>query len=136
VFEGFVEASLPLLSGRFLAEELTLDAAYRTADYTHSGSADAWKVGAIWAPFGQLSLRATYSEAVRAPNIEEAFLQSRPDEIDIERGEIGDPIRQLAWRCAPAHRAAGVGWAAAAVGGPPAPSSTAARSAIFTGLHR
>ncbi|MAT83432.1 MAG: TonB-dependent receptor [Gammaproteobacteria bacterium] len=84
VFEGFFELSLPLLSGRFLARELTLDAAYRTADYTHSGSADAWKVGAIWAPFDQLSFRATFSEAVRAPNIEEAFLPTTPTFFDID----------------------------------------------------
>ncbi|HEX7037189.1 MAG TPA: TonB-dependent receptor [Pseudomonadales bacterium] len=74
VFEGFVEISLPLISGRFLAEDLSVDAAFRTADYTHSGRADAWKVGLLWSPFDEVTVRGTMSEAVRAPNIEEAFL--------------------------------------------------------------
>ena len=84
VMEGFVEVSVPILSGRFLAHELTLDAAYRTADYTHTGSADAWKIGALWSPFDQLTFRGTLSEAVRAPNIEEAFLPTTPAFFDVE----------------------------------------------------
>ena len=78
VSEGFIELSIPLLDGVFLADEVTLDAAYRTADYSHSGSADAWKLGLIWAPIDQVRLRGTISEAVRAPNITEAFLPATP----------------------------------------------------------
>jgi outer membrane receptor protein involved in Fe transport len=91
VSEGFLEVSVPLLSDRFLARSLNLDAAYRTADYSHTGSADAWKVGFMWAPIGQVRLRGTLAEAVRAPNITEAFLPASPgfaqvsDPCDVDR---------------------------------------------------
>ncbi len=78
VFEGFGELTLPLLADLPGIQELTVDAAYRYADYTHSGSAVAWKTGVLWAPFDQLRLRATYSEAVRAPSITEAFRPATP----------------------------------------------------------
>ncbi|MEM1231377.1 MAG: TonB-dependent receptor [Pseudomonadota bacterium] len=84
VFEGFVEVSLPLLADLPGAKELTVDGAYRYADYTHSGSAEAWKTGVIWAPFDQLRLRATYSEAVRAPNVQEAFRPATPGFSDVD----------------------------------------------------
>ncbi|MCP4326231.1 MAG: TonB-dependent receptor, partial [Alteromonadales bacterium] len=78
VTEMFAEVSLPLLSGAFLAEELTLDAAYRYADYSHAGSVDAWKVGLMYAPINDLRFRGTYGSAVRAPNITEAFSPLSP----------------------------------------------------------
>ena len=73
VTEFFVEVSLPLLSEVAFAHELTLDAAFRTADYSHAGTADAWKVGFMYAPIEDLRIRGTIGEAVRAPNITEAF---------------------------------------------------------------
>ena len=86
VEEVFTEISLPVLSGAFLAEELTLDAAYRSADYSHAGSADSWKVGVMWAPIADLRIRGTYGEAVRAPNISEAFSPVSPG-----FGRVSDP---------------------------------------------
>ncbi|AAZ26620.1 TonB-dependent receptor plug domain-containing protein [Colwellia psychrerythraea] len=78
VTEMFVEVSLPLISGQFLAEELTLDGAYRYSDYSHAGSVDAWKVGMMYAPIADLRFRGTYGAAVRAPNISEAFSPLSP----------------------------------------------------------
>ena len=78
VTEMFVEVSLPLIAGQFLAEELTLDAAYRYSDYSHAGSVDAWKVGMVYAPIADLRFRGTYGAAVRAPNISEAFSPQSP----------------------------------------------------------
>lgn len=78
VTEFFAELKLPLLEGKFLAEELTLDAAFRTADYSHAGRADAWKVGLIYSPIEELRIRSTYGFAVRAPNITEAFSPVSP----------------------------------------------------------
>ena len=78
VSEAFVEISLPLLSNSLFAQELTVDAAYRTADYSHAGNADAWKVGVMWAPISDLRFRGTYGQAVRAPNITEAFSPISP----------------------------------------------------------
>lgn len=73
VTEGFIEVSLPLLSGLSFAKELTLDAAYRSADYSHTGSSGSWKVGLLYQPIDDLRIRGTYGEAERAPNITEAF---------------------------------------------------------------
>lgn len=84
VGEAFVEVTVPILSNAFLAHTLSLDAAYRAADYSHAGNANAWKVGAIWAPIEQLRFRGTVSEAVRAPNIIEAFLPATPGFAEVD----------------------------------------------------
>ena len=73
VNEYFVELSLPLLTDVPLVQNLSIDAAYRNADYSHAGSVDAWKVGLLYVPFENILLRGTVDEAVRAPNISEAF---------------------------------------------------------------
>ncbi|MFC3030998.1 TonB-dependent receptor domain-containing protein [Pseudoalteromonas fenneropenaei] len=86
VSEFFVETSLPLLADTFLAHELNLDAAYRKADYSHAGEVDSWKVGFMWTPVEGYSLRGTYGEAVRAPNIAEAFDPRSPG-----FGRVDDP---------------------------------------------
>lgn len=74
VTEGFVEFNAPLLRDLPYAYRLSIDGAYRYADYSTVGGAEAWKVGAIYAPVRDLTFRGTYSRAVRAPNITEAFL--------------------------------------------------------------
>ena len=86
VDEGFVELSLPLLADLSLAKELTIDLAYRSADYSHAGSADAYKVGLVYAPIDDILLRATYGESVRAPDISEAFSPQSPG-----FGRVADP---------------------------------------------
>lgn len=86
VTEFFVEVSLPLLSEVAFAHELTLDAAFRTADYSHAGTADAWKVGFMYAPIEDVRIRGTLGEAVRAPNITEAF-----DPVSPGFGRVSDP---------------------------------------------
>lgn len=86
VTEGFIEVSLPILAGLSFAKELTLDAAYRTADYSHAGSADAWKVGLLYQPLDDIRIRGTYGQAVRAPNIAEAFSPQSPG-----FGRVSDP---------------------------------------------
>lgn len=84
VSEAFLEVDVPILADMFLVDSLTLDAAYRAADYSHAGSTDAWKVGFMWAPIDQVRLRGTISEAVRAPNITEAFLPATPGFDDVD----------------------------------------------------
>ncbi|WP_233205283.1 TonB-dependent receptor domain-containing protein [Alkalicaulis satelles] len=76
VTDVFVELSVPVLAGLPLAEELTIDGAYRYADYSTVGGAETWKLGFIWTPVDDISFRGTYSQAIRAPNIDELF---RPD---------------------------------------------------------
>ena len=74
VSEGYVELSAPVFrkAGPGL-DELTLDAAYRGAHYSTVGGVGAYKVSAVYGPASWIKLRGTYSRAIRAPNITEAF---------------------------------------------------------------
>jgi iron complex outermembrane receptor protein len=76
VREAFMEAEAPILKDAPFAKALTLNAAVRFADYSHAGDATSWALRGLWAPIDDLAFRATYSRAVRAPNINEAFLPS------------------------------------------------------------
>ena len=94
VTEFFTEVSLPLLKESRFGHELTVDAALRVADYSPFGSADAWKVGLLYAPVESFRVRGTIGQAVRAPNIGEAFDPLSPgfenvaDPCDVDR--LGD----------------------------------------------
>ncbi|MEJ0098904.1 MAG: TonB-dependent receptor [Pseudomonadota bacterium] len=73
VKEAFTEVSLPLLRDLPAVKSLTLGAAVRLSDYSTVGKTTTWKTDLNWVPIDQISLRGTYSEAVRAPNITELF---------------------------------------------------------------
>jgi iron complex outermembrane receptor protein len=68
-----VEMRLPILRGAEFAELLELELAYRSEDYSTSGSVDAYKIAGIWAPTDTFRFRAGFNTAVRAPNIGELF---------------------------------------------------------------
>ncbi|HRE45142.1 MAG TPA: TonB-dependent receptor [Terricaulis sp.] len=73
VSEFFAEARVPILANLPLVEYLELSGAFRASDYDTFGDTETWSVGGRWSPFNSLTLRATLSEAVRVPNIGEAF---------------------------------------------------------------
>ena len=73
VWEIYGEVSIPLLEGETLAEELTLELAARYSDYSSIGETTTWKANVIWAPIEDLTLRTSFSQAVRAPNVTELF---------------------------------------------------------------
>lgn len=73
VKEAFAEVSLPLLADLPLIYDLAFDAAVRYANYSTIGDATSWKTGLDWSLNSELRVRATYSEALRAPNISELF---------------------------------------------------------------
>ncbi len=62
-----------MLRDMFMVQHLNFDAAVRYADYSTIGGATAWKVGLDWTISDELRSRFTYSEAIRAPNIDELF---------------------------------------------------------------
>lgn len=77
VSEAYIEVSLPVFKDFApLLQELTIDTAYRGADYSTVGRVGAYKVEGIYGPTSWAKLRTTYSQAIRAPNITEAFLPS------------------------------------------------------------
>jgi outer membrane receptor protein involved in Fe transport len=73
VNEGFVETVVPLLKDAAFGD-IDLSLAGRYAQYSTSGSATTWKVGATWqTPIDGVRLRALQSRDIRAPNLSELF---------------------------------------------------------------
>jgi outer membrane receptor protein involved in Fe transport len=73
VWELFGEINVPLLKDRPFFEELSLSAAGRYADYSTIGGAFTWNINGVWAPVSDIRFRAGYSQAIRAPNVNELF---------------------------------------------------------------
>lgn len=73
VSEFFTEVRIPILSDLPFADYLELTGAYRLSDYDPYGETDTWTVGARWAPVETFTIRSTLAQAVRVPNIGEAF---------------------------------------------------------------
>lgn len=73
VSEYFIEARIPILDDVLFADLLELTTAYRSSDYTPYGTNDAYTLGVRWAPVESVTIRTSLSEAVRVPNIGEAF---------------------------------------------------------------
>lgn len=94
VSEFFAEVNLPILRDLDFAKELSIDAAFRTADYSHAGTADAWKVGLVYRPIDDVRLRGTLGQAVRAPNITEAFSPQSPGFANVSDPCDADNINQ------------------------------------------
>lgn len=75
---GFGELNLPLLSGAQnipLLHSLTLSAAARYEDYRGIGDVTTPKVGLIYAPTSDVSLKASWGKSFRAPTL---FQQHQP----------------------------------------------------------
>lgn len=103
VTDAFVELSVPILADLPLAQELTLDGAYRYAEYSTVGGTETWKLGLLWTPIEDISFRGTISQANRAPNIDELFRPDNPaffrpvDPCDAtEIGNAADPALRAA----------------------------------------
>lgn len=73
VKEFYGEVNVPLLADVAMAKRLSLNAAFRTSDYSTSGSNTVFKVGAAWQVNDDLTFRGNWSEGFRAPNIGELF---------------------------------------------------------------
>jgi len=69
----FVEVDLPILNGVKFADDLNVQLAYRSEDYSTSGTVDSYKIAGSWAPIDTFRIRAGFNTAVRAPNIGELF---------------------------------------------------------------
>ena len=74
VEEYFTELLIPLAQGRDMADDLSLELAYRYSDYSTGNQTDTWKTGISWTPVPDVTFRATAQRAVRAPHIYELFL--------------------------------------------------------------
>ena len=94
VKEGFIETVLPLAKDLPFAKSLELQSAVREEDYSTAGDATAWKAGLTWKPFDSLTVRASRSRDIRAPNLIELYsagVASAPFIIDPWHPEIPSP---------------------------------------------
>ncbi len=94
VAEVFGEIQIPLADDQPWAYSASIDAAYRRSEYENFGT-DTYKVGADYAPVEDIRFRASYSRAVRAPNVVDLFapqglgLFNAPrDPCDATRGSV------------------------------------------------
>ncbi|HTI67011.1 MAG TPA: TonB-dependent receptor [Caulobacteraceae bacterium] len=82
VKEAFAEIGVPLMKDAPLAQSLEVNGALRVTDYSTTGTATTWKVGAVWEPTGYLRLRGNRSRDIRAPNFFELYSpQSRGNQF-------------------------------------------------------
>jgi outer membrane receptor protein involved in Fe transport len=73
VAEVFTEFNVPVLDEMPFAEQLSINGGYRYSKYTLGFGTNTYKIGAEWAPIKDVRFRASYNQAVRAPNISELF---------------------------------------------------------------
>ena len=72
--ELYGEISLPLIAGKPLVEELTIDLSGRVTDEEFYGTNFTYSLKGGWRPISPLLLRVTYGTSFRAPNLRENFL--------------------------------------------------------------
>ena len=77
VSEIYGEVELPLLAGRPLVEELTLNTSYRWTDYSSYGDDSTWRALLNYAPNTTFRIRASLGTSFRAPAIYQLFLANQ-----------------------------------------------------------
>ena len=72
--ELYAEIAIPILKDAPLAEDLEVQVAFRSSEYSNFGSTTNMKFGIRWQPFNDLLVRGTFQQGFRAPNIAELYL--------------------------------------------------------------
>lgn len=67
LWEAYGEARFPIV------DKFAVEAAVRFSDYSTIGSVTTWRGGIDWTPLEYLRGRASFSNAIRAPNLDELF---------------------------------------------------------------
>ena len=73
VNSAYLEAVLPIIDGNVVRPELdklSLSLSARHDDYSDVGSATTWKVGVVWRPLDNWSLRSSLGTGFRAPTLQ------------------------------------------------------------------
>ena len=73
VTEFYGELNIPLVFDAAGVDYLEFNLAGRVSDYSTFGSENTYKIGALWRPIKDLSVRASVSTGIRAPGIGELF---------------------------------------------------------------
>ena len=87
VREAFFELGIPLLENG----KLNLNEAFRWADYSGSGDVNAWKTGISYQVVPRFRVRATRSQDVRAPTLQERF-ESQRGGVNVRDPENGNAL--------------------------------------------
>jgi outer membrane receptor protein involved in Fe transport len=67
LFEAFAEVRLPI------SNIISLEAAIRASEYSTMGGVFTWRTGVDFSPTDSLTMRASASRAIRAPNLDELY---------------------------------------------------------------
>lgn len=91
--EFFFETIVPLIQGRDFVESLSLEAGFRSADYSIQGSTESWKIGLSYEVVPGLRFRLMEQQAVRVANIGELFspITTGLDNATLDPCSIGNP---------------------------------------------
>lgn len=100
VQEIFGEVRAPLIEGRPFADLLSVNASYRNSDYSTGPKTNSFGFGFEWAPNKMIRTRATYQEAVRAPNVIELFAASVRALFTMNNDPCGPSMTATAAQCA------------------------------------
>jgi outer membrane receptor protein involved in Fe transport len=77
VTDEYAEIRVPVMEAKPLVKSLNLDVAGRHSSYsiptTNGFATNTFKIGADYAPTGDVRFRASYNRAIRAPNLYEMF---------------------------------------------------------------
>jgi outer membrane receptor protein involved in Fe transport len=73
VYEGFLEADVPLLKDQFGLDSVDFNAAGRLTDYSTSGVVETWKLGITSQINDDFRVRSTWSYDIRAPDLSELY---------------------------------------------------------------
>jgi len=98
VSEVFGEIQIPLADDQPWAYSASIDAAYRRSEYENLGT-DTYKFGADYAPIEDIRFRASYSRAVRAPNVIELFAAQGFGLFDADRDPCDATTGAVAANC-------------------------------------
>jgi outer membrane receptor protein involved in Fe transport len=71
--ELYLEGRAPLLAGRTGARALDVTAGVRVSRFSSFGSDTTWQAGLRWQPVDAWSLRGTYAQVFRVPNLQELY---------------------------------------------------------------
>jgi outer membrane receptor protein involved in Fe transport len=102
VSEYYGEARVPILKDLPFADDLSIEAAARSSDYSTIGHTTQWRVSGEWAPIRDVRFRGNVASAVRAPNIVELFA---PQSVNFTTA-ANDPCDAQAFRIATAAQQA------------------------------
>lgn len=81
--EAYVEFDVPLVSGKKMVEDLSLQAAVRYSHYSTFGGTTNGKLGMVYRPVNSLMFRGTWAEGFRSPSILEMFEGLRETSIPV-----------------------------------------------------